>query len=172
MDSTNYGEYSFDPSQLYDNTATPYARTGTPDTSTWWKCCKCDGGREVNPEKDQTTCPDCSHTRCDECKTTSPPLTPVKDHFGINFEGPSNGHSHFHAPATGYHEHAHHGYAVDGYSHRSHSQRNCASHVGSLPTPGYEYGRPPSMRGWWTIAPLVTMPSVTTAAISDGVAET
>ncbi|PVH86214.1 hypothetical protein DL98DRAFT_10431 [Cadophora sp. DSE1049] len=136
---TNYGSYSFDQSELYDNTTTPYTRTETPDTSTWWKCCKCDGGREVNPEKDQTTCPDCSHTRCNDCKTTSPPLTPIKNQFGFGFEAPGNCLSlHQEGPAD-YHEHSH-------YEDSHHVQY---PPVGDLPGPGYEYGRRPSMNGWW-----------------------
>ncbi|PMD63388.1 uncharacterized protein K444DRAFT_627104 [Hyaloscypha bicolor E] len=52
----------------------PRIRTGTPETTTWWRCCQetCEH-REVNNEAWGTTCPDCSHEKCEDCEENITP---------------------------------------------------------------------------------------------------
>jgi hypothetical protein len=52
--------------------------TQPPNTEEHWKCCKCEF--DVVPTKlDGTTCPNCSHTKCDDCGHVTPPPTPVRN---------------------------------------------------------------------------------------------
>ena len=48
-----------------------------PDTSSWWTCCQC--FREIYPNGDADSCPDCNHYHCDNCGGSDPPRTPIRD---------------------------------------------------------------------------------------------
>ncbi len=51
----------------------------SPETETWWVCCKCQ--REVNPAVWKEECPECNHAKCDECKSVQHEIPPIRDHF-------------------------------------------------------------------------------------------
>ncbi|KAG4413353.1 hypothetical protein IFR04_013504 [Cadophora malorum] len=146
---TNFGSYSFNQPELYDHTAIPSTMTPTPDTSTWWKCCSSDCGREVNPEAHQSTCPDCGHTRCDTCTTTSPPLTPIKNQFEINLEVSSHGQPRFQAAASGYREYTYQQHDNDDYFDTYRSQPMHSLPVSDLQGPESSHTPYPPMTTYW-----------------------
>jgi hypothetical protein len=109
------------------------ATMNPPSLEGWWKCCggeESDCGREVNPELNQETCPECGHSKCDSCDKIDTP-SPIPEEYGVS--------------GSQYYSNILH---PSNYSQRTSNDHDCQhQHIHGLEP--VEYTRRPSTRGWW-----------------------
>ena len=107
-----------------------YSWAGRVDFVGWWKCCKeqSDGSkcnREVNSEIWGTTCPDCTHVKCDYCEVINPPAEPTAAQI-----------------IDTYYEKSEYTYSADAHTMVDHTGTH--QHAAFIP-----YANP-TFNGWWT----------------------